>query len=162
MGFIVNRVAAIQAGLDSWQSEQINRKLYYLSFLSIIFLPLSIITGSKFSFINCSELFQYFQYENAYLIYSVHFTVFGMNVGGVPWTAQRDPALQDGFRNVMILCVVMLFLLLVSFSFPSLYARVNSWRRRHAMRRSWSINRKSFLSRTFQRGGFQGGGYMRI
>lgn len=45
VGFIVNRVTAIQAGLDSWQSEQINRKLYYLSFLSIIFLPLSIVTG---------------------------------------------------------------------------------------------------------------------
>lgn len=49
VGFIVNRVTAIQAGLDSWQSEQINKKLYYLSFLSIIFLPLSIITGGKLS-----------------------------------------------------------------------------------------------------------------
>ncbi|KAK6143654.1 hypothetical protein DH2020_024002 [Rehmannia glutinosa] len=39
VGFIANRITAIQAGLDSWQSEQINRKLYYLSFLSIIFLP---------------------------------------------------------------------------------------------------------------------------
>lgn len=47
VGFIVNRVTAIQAGLDSWQAEQINRKLYYLSFLSMIFLPLSIVTGSK-------------------------------------------------------------------------------------------------------------------
>lgn len=47
VGFIANRVTAIQAGLDSWQSEQINRKLYYLSFLSIIFLPLSIITGGQ-------------------------------------------------------------------------------------------------------------------
>lgn len=47
IGFIDNRVTAIQAGLDSWQSEQINRKLYYLSILSVIFLPLSIITGSK-------------------------------------------------------------------------------------------------------------------
>jgi len=46
-GFIANRVTAIQAGLDSWQAEQINKKLYYLSFLSIIFLPLSIITGGK-------------------------------------------------------------------------------------------------------------------
>ncbi|GFP99438.1 hypothetical protein PHJA_002087900 [Phtheirospermum japonicum] len=45
VGFIANRITAIQAGLDSWQSEQINRKLYYISFLSIIFLPLSIITG---------------------------------------------------------------------------------------------------------------------
>lgn len=47
VGFIVNRVTAIQAGLDSWQAEQINRKLYYLSFLSIIFLPLSIVTGGR-------------------------------------------------------------------------------------------------------------------
>jgi Mg2+ and Co2+ transporter CorA len=47
VGFISNRVTAIQAGLDSWQAEQINKKLYYLSFLSIIFLPLSIITGGK-------------------------------------------------------------------------------------------------------------------
>ncbi|KAI4375908.1 hypothetical protein MLD38_013724 [Melastoma candidum] len=75
VGFIANRVTAIQAGLDSWQAEQINRKLYYLSFLSIVFLPLSIITG-----------------------------VFGMNVGGVPWTGQRDPKLKDGFRNVMLIC----------------------------------------------------------
>ncbi|PKI65706.1 hypothetical protein CRG98_013895 [Punica granatum] len=47
VGFIANRVTAIQAGLDSWQAEQINRKLYYLSFLSIVFLPLSIITGGN-------------------------------------------------------------------------------------------------------------------
>lgn len=46
VGFLVNRVAAIQAGLDSWQSEQINKKLYYISFLSIVFLPLSVITGT--------------------------------------------------------------------------------------------------------------------
>lgn len=52
VGFIANRVTAIQAGLDSWQAEQINRKLYYLSFLSIIFLPLSIITGG---FINLAK-----------------------------------------------------------------------------------------------------------
>ncbi|CAN1760490.1 hypothetical protein LINPERHAP1_LOCUS7543 [Linum perenne] len=45
VGFLANRVTAIQAGLDSWQAEQINRKLYYLSFLSVVFLPLSIITG---------------------------------------------------------------------------------------------------------------------
>lgn len=48
LGFITNRVIAVQAGLDSWQSEQINRKLYYLSFLSMIFLPLSIVTGGNF------------------------------------------------------------------------------------------------------------------
>ncbi|MBA0602197.1 hypothetical protein Gorai_002386, partial [Gossypium raimondii] len=68
VGFLANRVTAIQAGLDSWQSEQINKKLYYLSFLSIVFLPLSVITG-----------------------------VFGMNVGGVPWTMQNNPEVKDGF-----------------------------------------------------------------
>ncbi|KAG6490750.1 uncharacterized protein LOC122006711 [Zingiber officinale] len=133
LGFIVNRVTAIQAGLDSWQSEQINRKLYYLSFFSMIFLPLSIVTG-----------------------------IFGMNVGGVPWTAQKDPGLEEGFRNVMILCGLIVFLILIIVSFPLLYARISSWRRQHAMRRSWSMNRKSFLSRTFARGGLQGGGYIRI
>ncbi|XP_008793595.2 uncharacterized protein LOC103709850 [Phoenix dactylifera] len=133
LGFIVNRVTAIQAGLDSWQSEQINRKLYYLSFLSMIFLPLSIVTG-----------------------------VFGMNVGGVPWTGQRDPDLKDGFRNVMILCAVLLFLLLVCFTFPFIYAHISSWSRHDALKRSCSIGRKSFPRKTLHREGFQGGGYIPI
>ncbi|KAK8616268.1 hypothetical protein V6N13_017824 [Hibiscus sabdariffa] len=106
VGFLANRVTALQAGLDSWQSEQINRKLYYLSFLSIIFLPLSAITG-----------------------------VFGMNVGGVPWTVQKDPALKDGFRNVLALCVVMLILVLVCFIFPALYSRLTAWHQRRSLRR---------------------------
>lgn len=92
----------------------------------------------------------------------VHFTVFGMNVGGVPWTGQKDPGLEDGFSNVMILCGLIVFLILIIVSFPLLYARISSWRRQHAMRRSWSMNRKSFLSRTFTRGGLHGGGYIRI
>lgn len=134
VGFIANRVTAIQAGLDSWQAEQINRKLYYLSFLSIIFLPLSIITG-----------------------------VFGMNVGGVPWTGQIDPKIKDGFRNVMILCAAMLLLVLLCFCFPTLYTHVAAWHRKRAMRRSWSLNRKSFLKRTTENGGVQErGGYLRI
>ncbi|KAL3538733.1 hypothetical protein ACH5RR_002099 [Cinchona calisaya] len=119
VGFIANRVTAIQAGLDSWQAEQINRKLYYLSFLSIIFLPLSIITG-----------------------------VFGMNVGGVPWTGQDNPELKYGFRNVMLLCVTMLLLVLLFFVFPALYSRIMAWQRRRALKRSWSLNRKSFHRRT--------------
>lgn len=133
VGFIANRVTAIQAGLDSWQAEQINRKLYYLSFLSIIFLPLSIITG-----------------------------VFGMNVGGVPWTGQTNPELKHGFRNVLLLCVVMLFLVLLCFIFPSLYTRLAAWRRRRALRRSWSLNRKSFLKRTLGVGNQDREGYLRI
>ena len=63
VGFLANRVIAIQTGLDSWQAEQINRKLYYLSFLSIIFLPLSVITGGKQSLlkkktISCHDPFE--------------------------------------------------------------------------------------------------------
>lgn len=134
VGFIANRVSAIQQGLDSWQAEQINRKLYYLSFLSIIFLPLSVITG-----------------------------VFGMNVGGVPWTGQSKPELKDGFRNVMLLCVAMLVLLLLCFIFPALYSRIMAWRRRRAMRRSWSLNRKSFVRRTTPIGErTERGGYLRL
>ncbi|KAI3448215.1 hypothetical protein Pfo_004880 [Paulownia fortunei] len=134
VGFIANRITAIQAGLDSWQSEQINRKLYYISFLSIIFLPLSIITG-----------------------------VFGMNVGGVPWTEQRDPALKDGFRNVIFICVTMLVVVLLCFLFPVLYSRIMAWRRRRVLRRSWSLNQKSFIRRTGVGGErTERGGYLRI
>ncbi|KAK4381307.1 UNVERIFIED_CONTAM: Zinc transport protein ZntB [Sesamum angustifolium] len=134
VGFIANRVKAVQAGLDSWQAEQINRKLYYLSFLSIIFLPLSIITG-----------------------------VFGMNVGGVPWTGQRDPELKNGFRNVMMLCAGMLVIVLLCFVFPALYSRVMSWRRRQLLLRSLSITRKSFIRRS-PGGGERSerGGYLRL
>ncbi|GAV65083.1 CorA domain-containing protein [Cephalotus follicularis] len=118
VGFIINRVTALQAGLDSWQAEQINRKLYYLSFLSIVFLPLSIITG-----------------------------VFGMNVGGVPWTGQNSPELKDGFRNVVFLCVATLLLVLLCFIFPALYTRIVAWRRGTTVKKGWSLNRMSFLKR---------------
>ncbi|XP_024959825.1 uncharacterized protein LOC112500553 [Cynara cardunculus var. scolymus] len=134
VGFITNRVTAVQAGLDCWQAEQINRKLYYLSFFSIIFLPLSIITG-----------------------------VFGMNVGGVPWTGQRDPELADGFRNVMLLCVAMLLLVLLCFLFPCLHSRITTWRKPRTVRRSWSLNRRSFLKRMIGGGGGGGErGYLRL
>lgn len=131
VGFITNRVTAIQAGLDSWQAEQINRKLYYLSFLSIALLPLSIITG-----------------------------VFGMNVGGVPWTLQQEP--KDGFRNVVFLCVAMLLLVLLCFLFPAAYSRIAAWQRKRAMRRSWSLNRKSFLKRSVGVQVQGRGGYLRL
>lgn len=133
VGFISNRVTTIQAGLDSWQSEQINRKLYYLSFLSVIFLPLSVITG-----------------------------VFGMNVGGVPWTNQRNPELKDGFRNVMFLCVIMLLVVLLCFSFSALYTKIDAWRRRKSLNRSCSLNRKSFRKRTSGSGHQERGGYLRL
>ncbi|KAH6767013.1 Magnesium transporter CorA-like family protein [Perilla frutescens var. hirtella] len=119
--FIANRVTALQAGLNSWQSEQINRKLYYLSFLSIIFLPLSIITG-----------------------------VFGMNVGGVPWTGQDDPELKDGFRNVVVICVAMLLIVLLCFLFPGLYTHITAWQRTTTC----SLNHKSFIRPTHTGGGY--------
>jgi hypothetical protein len=92
VGFTVSRITAIQAGLDSWQAEQINRKLYYLSFLSMMFLPLSIVTGA-----------------------------FGMNVGGVPWTMQTNPKISHGFRNVMLICAAIVIVLLVLFGAVPLY-----------------------------------------
>ncbi|KAG2581390.1 hypothetical protein PVAP13_6KG031900 [Panicum virgatum] len=114
LGFITNRVTTLQASLDSWQSEQINKSLYYLSFLSIVFLPLSIVTG-----------------------------VFGMNVGGVPWTEQnKNPKNRDGFMNVMLICVVILLLLLLCFLFPSLYSHVTTWRTRRELKRSNSQNKR--------------------
>ncbi|RWR74078.1 Mg2+ transporter protein [Cinnamomum micranthum f. kanehirae] len=133
IGFIDNRVTAIQAGLDSWQSEQINRKLYYLSILSVIFLPLSIITG-----------------------------IFGMNVGGVPWTGQTDPALKDGFHNVLFISAVMVVLLLLFFAFPNIYTRISAWRQRRSLRRIRSVNRKSFLRKNFHVHTPQGNGYDRL
>ncbi|XP_047050049.1 uncharacterized protein LOC124655134 [Lolium rigidum] len=114
LGFITNRVTTLQASLDSWQSEQINKSLYYLSFLSIVFLPLSIVTG-----------------------------VFGMNVGGVPWTEQnKNPKNLDGFINVMVICAVILLLLLLCFLFPSLYSHVSAWRTRRELTRSSSQNKR--------------------
>lgn len=91
--------------------------------------------------------------------------VFGMNVGGVPWTDQKNPELKDGFRNVMFLCIVMLIAVLLCFSFPALYTYLAAWHRRRKMRKSWSLNRKSFLKRTVRNNGVEGrggGGYLRI
>lgn len=84
-----------------------------------------------------------------------------MNVGGVPWTGQRDPSIKHGFRNVMLLCVAMLLFVLLCFIFPALYSRITAWQRRRAMRKSWSLNRKSFLKRTVGGGG-ERGGYLRL
>lgn len=129
LGFITNRVATLQASLDSWQSEQINKSLYYLSFLSIVFLPLSIVTG-----------------------------VFGMNVGGVPWTEQnKNPNNLNGFVNVMVICALILLLLLLCFLFPSLYTHVSAWRTRRELTRSNSQNKRHLKA-------FKGHreGYMRL
>ncbi|KAL6996141.1 hypothetical protein U1Q18_006279, partial [Sarracenia purpurea var. burkii] len=44
VGCLANRVTEIQADLVMWQAKQINRKLYFLSLLSIIFFPFSVLT----------------------------------------------------------------------------------------------------------------------
>ncbi|GJP57451.1 hypothetical protein CLOP_g50 [Closterium sp. NIES-67] len=97
VGFLTARITALQTGLDQWQAEQINKKLYYISFLSIVFLPLSIITGA-----------------------------FGMNVGGVPWVQQPtdDPNITGGFVNVMWICFYVVIALGAAFAAPSVYAYV--------------------------------------
>ncbi|BBH09249.1 Magnesium transporter CorA-like family protein [Prunus dulcis] len=46
VGFIANRVTAIQAGLDSWQAEQINRKLYATSGAALLQLSFSVYPNS--------------------------------------------------------------------------------------------------------------------
>lgn len=169
VGFLANRVTAIQAGLDSWQSEQINRKLYYLSFLSIIFLPLSIITGGKDFLLPRAFFFSIFWslwiHINMYVCFC---TVFGMNVGGVPWSGQDRPELKDGFINVMLICFGTVVFVLLGFFFLS---RIMSWRERSSSsssvtkRRNWKnwITGKYFLKRTLppvsepakQRGDYQ-------
>ncbi|MBA0666731.1 hypothetical protein Goklo_003102 [Gossypium klotzschianum] len=172
VGFLANRVTTIQAGLDSWQSEQINRKLYYLSFLSIIFLPLSTITGGNNILILVSSVLPY-EHESDFLIdlrlpslnylpFVLNISVFGMNVGGVPWTVQKDPALKDGFRNVMVLCLAMLILVLLCFIFPALYSRLSAWRQRRSLQRNWSYNRRSFLRRSVGIQESGSGGYLKI
>ncbi|KAG6547429.1 hypothetical protein Mapa_010877 [Marchantia paleacea] len=125
VGFIASRITAIQAGLDSWQAEQINRKLYYLSFLSMIFLPLSIVTGA-----------------------------FGMNVGGVPWTKQNDLTLSHGFRNVMFICAIIVVMLLACFGASPLYSYLSTRRKNQAARKKWLGSKKSIRIRNGQRGSY--------
>ncbi|KAJ8571117.1 hypothetical protein K7X08_038089 [Anisodus acutangulus] len=70
-----------------------------------------------------------------------------MNVGGVPWTNQKEPELKDGFTNVMLLCVALILLVLVCFLFPDFYSVVVTWKKRRDMKRSWYLNHKSSLRR---------------
>lgn len=55
------RIDALQNSLKSWQADQLNEKVYYLTVVTIIFSPLAVITGA-----------------------------FGMNVSGVLWTPIED------------------------------------------------------------------------
>ncbi|KAE8725632.1 hypothetical protein F3Y22_tig00008289pilonHSYRG00049 [Hibiscus syriacus] len=73
--------------------------------------------------------------------------LFGMNVGGVPWTMQNEPDVKDSFLNVMILSVAMLLLVLLCFLFSALCTRVMAWYKKRALRRSLSHNRTSSLWR---------------
>lgn len=91
-----------------------------------------------------------------------HVAVFGMNVGGVPWTGQRDPELKDGFRNVMLVCVAMLLLVLLCFVCPYVYAKISAWRSKKALKKNWTLNRRSFLKRTIRNVGQERRGYLRI
>lgn len=85
---IFKQVKTIQTDLQHWQSNQINRKLYYISLITMGFLPSSLVTG-----------------------------VFGMNVGGIPWTSQKGHPEKEGFRNVMLLCATLVIAMLICYGF---------------------------------------------
>ncbi|KAL9260221.1 hypothetical protein AKJ16_DCAP14889 [Drosera capensis] len=82
--FISKRAKTIQTDLQGRQSNQINRKLYCISLVTMVFLPLSLLIG-----------------------------VFGMNVGGIPWTSQTGHSEKQGFRNVMLLCAILVIVMLI-------------------------------------------------
>ncbi|GAB2218017.1 hypothetical protein Droror1_Dr00001232 [Drosera rotundifolia] len=92
---IFKQVKTIQTDLQGWQSNQINRKLYYISLVTTVFLPLSLVTG-----------------------------VFGMNVDGIPWTSQKGHPEKEGFRNVMLLCAILVIAMLVCYGFLNLRSRL--------------------------------------
>lgn len=103
----------------------------------------------------------------AIILYGFQFwtliAVFGMNVGGVPWTGQNSPELKDGFRNVILVCIAMLLLVLLCFLFPALYTRIAAaWRNKRALGRNWSLNKKSLFRRPLRIEDPQRGGYLRI
>eukprot|EP00850_Spirogloea_muscicola_P008569 SM000046S16350 [mRNA] locus=s46:15938:18961:- [translate_table: standard] len=98
VGFLATRITALQ----------INRRLYILSFLSVVFLPRSIVTGA-----------------------------FGMNVGGVPWVPQTDSKLHNGFLNVTYICIGIVVLLLLCFAASPLYTYVTENRQSHTARKRW-------------------------
>ncbi|KAL9260230.1 Zinc transport protein ZntB-like protein [Drosera capensis] len=92
---ISKRAKTIQTGLQGWQSNQLNRKLYFISLVSMVFLPLSLLTG-----------------------------VFGMNVGGIPWTSQKGHPEKQGFRNVMLLYANLVIAMLAFYGFLNLRSRL--------------------------------------
>ncbi|XP_058069498.1 uncharacterized protein LOC131218749 isoform X1 [Magnolia sinica] len=103
VGFIGSRVEAIQAGfdsrqtaLDSKQAAQINQKLYYLSILSVILLPLSFITG-----------------------------IFGLSVGGIPWKDHED-GFRNVLLICAVMTAVLLAVLLAWRTFRVLYGRMKN------------------------------------
>jgi hypothetical protein len=76
-------------------------------------------------------------------------------VGGVPWTNQKDPKLNGGFMKVMILCVAVVLLLLLCFTFPSIYVRFLSWRTKSALKRNSSFTKRP--RRNILNGNLRGG-----
>jgi len=86
--------------------------------------------------------------------------VFGMNVGGVPWTGQKDPTSEDGFRNVLLICAAILFLFLAFFGAVPLYMRLSAWRKRIMDKRIWPSTGRSFSKRGNYSGDTYSGGYL--
>lgn len=68
---------------------------------------------------------------------------FGMNVGGVPWTKQTDPTLVHGFRNVLIICAVIVMLLLAGFGVVPLYTYLVTRHKHQAVKAKWLSSKRS-------------------
>jgi zinc transporter len=76
---VQERARLVQEELTSRLNERINRNLYFLSIVTTVFLPITLITG-----------------------------IFGMNVGGLPWTQGNQ-----GFIAVMMVMGLTLGLTLL-------------------------------------------------
>lgn len=66
-----------------------------------------------------------------------------MNVGGVPWTKQTDPTLVNGFRNVLIICAVIVMLLLAGFGVVPLYTYLVTRHKHQAVKAKWLSSKRS-------------------
>lgn len=66
-----------------------------------------------------------------------------MNVGGVPWVKQTDPTLVHGFRNVLIICAVIVMLLLAGFGVVPLYTYLVTRHKHQAVKAKWLSSKRS-------------------
>lgn len=64
-------------------------------------------------------------------------------MGGIPWTEQKNPALRDGFLNVVFICSGILALLLLCFCAGPLYSFIATNRKRAAVSKLWQSTKRT-------------------